>query len=161
MPTLEEDIERGLQIRAQIKELEAELKIIEERIQLVAEQGQQVPLKDEDREGKKFVARGRSAIVPVIFESDLLIASFLPDSDTHKALAKIAGDKLPLFFKPVNKYERVQDDGRDFRRVARTNLEPDAFAQFIKAATAMKKGGIPKSRVFVGWKESEPIAAAS
>ncbi len=161
MPTLEQDIERGIEIRAQIKELEAELKLIEERIQIVAEQGHQVPLKEEDREGKKFVARGKSTIVPVIFESDLLIASFLPDSAVHKALAKIAGDKLKLFFKPVNKYERVQEDGREFRRVARANLEPDPFAQFIKAATALKKGGIPKSRVFVGWKESEPIEATA
>jgi hypothetical protein len=157
MPTLEEDIERGFQIRVQISELQAELKQIEERIQLVAEQGKQVPLKDEDREGKKFVGRGKSATVPVIFESDLLIASFLPESEVHKALAKIAGDKLKLFFKPVHKFERVQEDGRDFRRIARANLEPDDFAQFIRTATAVKKGGIPKSRVFVAWKEAEPI----
>lgn len=160
-PTLEQDIERGIEIRAQMEELKTELKLIEERIQLAAEQGQQVPLKETDREGKKFIGRGRSSIVPVIFESDLLIGSFAPDSPVHKALTKIAGDKLKLFFKAVNKYERVQEDGREFRRVARATLEPDAFAQFIKAATAVKKGGIAKSRVYVAWKESEPIEATA
>jgi hypothetical protein len=160
-PTLEEDIERGLQIQAQIKELQAELKEIETRVQAVAEQGRQVPLKEQDREGKKFPASGRSAIVPVIFESDLIIGSFAPDSPAHKELAKIAGDKLKLFFKSVNKFERVQDDGREFRRLARATFEPDPFAQFIKAATAVKKGGIAKSRVYVAWKEAEPVQAAS
>lgn len=160
-PTLEEDIERGLQIRAQIAELEAELKQIEARVQAVAEQGRQVPLKEQDREGKKFPATGRSAIVPVIFESDLIIGSFAPDSPVHKKLAQIAGDKLKLFFKPVNKFERVQTDGREFRRLARTTFEPDPFAQFIRAATAIKKGGIAKSRVYVAWKEAEPVQSTT
>jgi hypothetical protein len=160
-PTLEQDIERGLQIQAQIKELQAELKEIEARVQAVAEQGRQVPLKEQDREGKKFPAAGRSSIVPVIFESDLIIGSFAPDSPVHEKLKKIAGDKLKLFFKPVNKFERVQEDGREFRRLARNTFEPDPFAQFIKAATAVKKGGIAKSRVYVAWKEAEPVQASA
>lgn len=160
MPTLEEDIERGIQIRAEIEKLTAELKLVEARIQAVAEQGTHVPLKEEDREGKKFIGRGRSAIVPVIFESDLLIASFLPNSPVHTELEEIAGDKLKLFFRDVRKFERVQEDGRDFRREARKAFKPDQFARFIRASLSLKKGGIPKSRVVVAWKESEPLKTA-
>jgi len=160
IPTIEQDIERGLAIQEEIKALQAELKQIEARIQAVAEQGTQVPLKEADREGKKYPATGTKNIVPVIFESDLIIASFEPDSPTHHRLAEIAGKKLNLFFREVRRFERVQDDGREFRRKARATFEPDPFAQFVQAATAVKKGGIAKSRVYVAWKEAEPITAA-
>lgn len=159
-PSLEEDIARGLQIGREMERLKAELKGIEARIQAFAEIGQHEPLKEEDREGKKFVARGGGVILPVIFESDLLVASFKPDSETHKQLVEIAGPQLPVFFKPVNKFERVQEDGREFRRTARRTFEPDTFARFIRACLDIKKDGIPKSRIVVGWKESEPDTAA-
>jgi hypothetical protein len=158
-PTLEQDIARGLEIRRQIELLQTELKAIEARIQAIAEIGKQEPLKEADREGKKFVARGAGTILPVIFESDLLIASFKPDSDTHRTLEEIAGDKLGQFFRDVRKFERVQDDGRLFRRAARATFEPDTYAAFIRGCLDVKKDGIPKSRVVVAWKESEPDTA--
>lgn len=155
---LQADIARGIEIQAEIKKLQAELKAIEARVQAHAETGLHVPLKEEDREGKKFVARGGGYIVPVIFESDLLKASFKPDSETHKALAGIAGDRLKDFFAEVHKFERVQEDGRLFRRAARAAFEPDTYAAFIRACLDVKKDGIPKSRVVVAWKEAEPDA---
>lgn len=154
-PTLEQDIARGLEIRRQIELLQTELKAIEGRIQALAEIGKQEPLKEADREGKKFNARGAGRIVPVIFESDLLIASFKPDSDTHKRLLEIAGDKLPDFFADVRKFERRQDDGRAFRRSARAAFDPDTCAAFLRGCLDIKKDGIPKSRVIVAWKEAE------
>lgn len=153
---LQADIARGIEIQAEIKKLQAELKLIEARIQSHAETGLHEPLKEEDREGKKFVARGGGYIVPVIFESDILIASFKPDSDTHQRLAEIAGDKLGDFFADVRKFERRQEDGRAFRRAARAAFDPDTFAAFIRGCLDVKKDGIPKSRVVVAWKEAEP-----
>ena len=157
---LEQDIARGLEIRRQIELLTLELKAIESRIQALAEIGKHEPLQDADREGKKFNARGAGQIVPVIFESDLLIASFKPDSDTHKRLLEIAGDKLPDFFADVRKFERRQDDGRAFRRSARAAFGPDLCAAFLRGCLDIKKDGIPKSRVIVAWKEAEPDTAA-
>jgi hypothetical protein len=157
-PTLEQDIARGLEIRAEIERLSSELKAIEARIQAIAEIGKQEALKEADREGKKFVARGADQCVPVIFESDLLIASFKPDSDTHRTLAEIAGDKLASFFADVRKFERRQADGRAFRRQARAAFEPDTYAAFIRGCLDVKKDGIPKSRVVVAWKEAHPAA---
>lgn len=152
-PTLDQDIARGIEIRQEIESLNRELKTIETRIRSYAEAGPQLPLKDEDREGKKYLARGAGKILPVIFESDLLIASFPADSEAHKTLTGIAGHHLPKLFKEVHKYERVQDDGQKFRRTARQLLEPDQFAEFIRACLDVKKDGIPKSRIVVGWKE--------
>ena len=99
-------------------------------------------------------------ILPVIFESDLLIASFKPDSDTHKKLVDIAGETLPDFFADTRVFKRVQEDGREFRREARKAFAPDTYAEFVRACLDLKKGGIPKSRVVVGWKETEPDTAA-
>ncbi|MCW1883978.1 hypothetical protein OKA04_04510 [Luteolibacter flavescens] len=160
-PSIAEDIARGTWIQEEIARLTEELKLINARIQAVAESSQHEPLKEQDREGKKWVARGAGRSLPVIFESDLLIASFKPNSDTHSKLVTIAGEKLGLFFKPVNKFERVQSDGREFRRDARNAFAPDEYAAFIKACLDIKKGGIPKSRIVVAWKEAEPTASAT
>lgn len=154
MNSLAQDIARGLEIRRQIELLKTELKAVESRIQAIAETGKQEPLKETDREGKKFNATGAGKIVPVIFESDLLIASFKPDSETHKRLLEIAGDKLPDFFADVRKFERRQDDGRAFRRSARAAFDPDTYAAFIRGCLDVKKDGIPKSRVVIAWNEA-------
>ena len=81
--------------------LKIELDAIESRLEAAGLEGHQIPLQEADREGKQFLARGREKVVPVRFESDQIIASFLPESLTHQAVLDIVGDKMNKFFKDV------------------------------------------------------------
>jgi len=154
---IEKDIERGIQIRAEIAKLTEELKAIEARLQKAGQEGEQIPLQDPRREGKQFLARSASRIIPIRFESDLIAASFEPDSTMHKEAAEITGDHFPRFFRQSNKYVRVPEDGEDLRVLARQLLEPEKFALFIRAVTSRDKKGIAKSRIVVGWKDEKPV----
>lgn len=151
------DIERGIEIKAQLAALAEELKAIEKRLESAGLNGEQIPLQDANREGKQFLARSSQRIVPVRFESDLIAASFDPDSIMHKQAAEIAGDLLPRFFKQSTKFARVPEDGEDFRILARAILEPDKFAALIQAVTQRDKKGIAKSKIVVGWKDAKPL----
>lgn len=153
------DIERGLQIKTLMAELADELKAIEARLAAAGAKGEQIPLQDANREGRQFLARSERRIVPVRFESDLIAASFDPDSIMHKECVAIAGDLLPRFFKQSNKFARVPEDGEDFRILARQLLEPDKFAELIRAVTQRDKKGIAKSKIVVGWKDAKPVTA--
>lgn len=151
------DIERGIEIKAEIANLTTELKEIEARLQKAGQTGEQVALQDPSREGKQFLARSTRRIIPVRFESDLVAASFDPDSIMHKEASDIAGDLLPRFYKQSNKFARVPEDGEDLRIIARELLTADKFALFIRAITSRDKKGIAKSRIVVGWKDEKPI----
>jgi hypothetical protein len=159
------DIARGLEIRAEIKRLTTELDAIEERLEQAGLAGDQVPLQDKDREGKQYLAKGTSKIVPVRFESDLIAGSFAPDSLMHKAVKAALGedhaDKLPLFFKDIRTFTRVPKDGLAFRKLARQQLDPDTFAKLISATTQRNKDGIPKSKTIIAWDDAKPIDQAS
>lgn len=154
------DIERGIEIRAEIEKLTLELKAIEARLQEAGQNGDQIPLQDQRREGKQFLASSDQRIVPVRFESDLICASFEPDSIMHKEAAEITGDHFPRFFKQSNKFARVPKDGEELRVLARKLLQPDKFALFIRAVTDRNKQGIAKSRIVVGWKDEKPLTTA-
>lgn len=158
------DIARGLEIKAQIAALEAELKAIESRLEAAALDGDQIPLRDADREGKQFLARGKDKIVPIRFESDLIAGSFQPDSQMHIAVITALGDdhkdKLPQFFKDTRTFERVPKDGRKFRQLAREILDSRTFALLIQAATQRNKDGIAKSRTVIAWDDAKPVEQA-
>lgn len=151
------DIERGIEIKSEIAKLTIELKEIEARLQKAGQDGDQIPLQDPNREGKQFLARSDRRIIPVRFESDLLAASFDPDSAMHDEVACITGDLMPRFYKQSNKFARVPEDGEDLRILARELLAADKFALFIRAVTSRDKKGIAKSRIVVGWKDEKPI----
>ena len=157
------DIERGHEIRADIAKLSAELKEIEARLKSAAEKGEHVPLQDKDREGKQCLLRSPRLVLPVRFTADSIVGSFLKDSPMHTEILGIVGEqKLPLFFKETPGFERVPKDGQKFRQVARKNLEADAFAKLIRAATSRDKAGIAKSSVQIAWDDAkEPGAVAS
>lgn len=145
------DIERGAEIRAQIAGLQKELKTVESRLKQAAQEAPHVALEDENREGKQALLRSVKSVLPVRFTSDAIVASFDPDSGIHHKLAQIAGDKLHLFYAPVEKYQRVPKDGVEFRRIARDHLGPEAFAQLIYHATQRTKDGIAKSATIIAW----------
>jgi hypothetical protein len=150
------DIERGAEIRAEIARLKKELKAVEGRIKQAAQESPHRDLEDENREGKQALLRSSKSVLPVRFTSDSIVASFDPDTELHLALRDIAGDKLGLFYEEVRKFQRVPKDGVKFRRIARENLEPKAFAELIHAATQRTKDGIAKSATVIAWDDLRP-----
>jgi hypothetical protein len=154
------DIERGKEIQTEIAKLTAELKQINARLQAAGEAADHLPLADADREGKQAILTGSRHSLPIVFESDLLIASFKPDSPKHEEIKAILGDKLPQFFRDTRVFERIQEDGKAFRKFARENLPADTFAKLVQAATDRKKDGIAKSRIVVDWDAAKPLDQA-
>lgn len=151
------DVARGLEIKKQQKALAAELKAIENRLEQAGLEGDQIPLQEEDREGRQFLAASEDRIVPVIFESDQIIASFKPDSEIHKTIAERAGIQLPAFYSDSRSFNRVPKDGQSFRRAAREILGTAAPA-FINACLQRDKGGIPKNRTVIAWDNARDVA---
>jgi len=157
------DIARGIEIRKQIAKLEDELKAIETRLEEDALKYpfDHVPLQDKDREGKQYLAEGSDKIIPVIFESDLIAGSFLPESNMHRQVVAVLGEQysgqLPRLFKDTRAFMRVTKDGKAFRKLAREILDNDTFARLISAVTQRDKAGIPKSRTIIAWDEARPV----
>lgn len=151
------DVARGIEIKAEIGKLTIELKAIEARLESAGLAGEQVPLQDENREGKQFLARGSRHVLPIRFESDLIVGSFEIDSPTHCEIKVICGEFLPRFFRPSTKLDRVPKDGEAFRKLARQLLEPEAFAKLIRAATARDKNMIARCRTVVAWDDAKTI----
>jgi hypothetical protein len=152
------DVERGLELRETIKSAQAELKTIEKRLETAGLEGEQVPLQEADREGRQFLARSPKLglVIPVVFESDQVVASFAPHTDMHAGLTAISNGHFGEFFRETRKFERVQKDGQDFRKQARLILAERAPA-FISAALQRDKAGIPKSRTLISWDNAKPI----
>jgi hypothetical protein len=152
------DIERGLELRATIKTSQAELKSIEKRLEQAGLEGEQIPLQEADREGRQFLARSPKLglIVPVVFESDQIVASIQPDTDIFNALLAISAPHFGKFWQPVTKLDRVQKDGQAYRQTAREILGELAPA-FIAASLQRDKSGIPKSRTIIAWENSKRI----
>lgn len=153
------DIERGIELRKNIKSAQNELKAIEKRLEQAGLEGEHIPLQEEDREGRQFLARSPKLglIVPVVFESDQIIASVSPGTEIHANLTRIADLRFPEFFKASDKLDRIPKDGQSFRKLAREMLAEDA-PSFISAALQRDKAGIPKSRTIIAWDNAKPIA---
>jgi hypothetical protein len=151
------DVDRGLQLRAEIAEREHELKGIIARLEQAALTGKQIALEDAEREGKQFLATGTREIVPVIISSDELMGSFTDGSPAHTKVAAVAGDSLASFFKKTITWERIAKDGKRFRAAALQLLGKDAAPPFISACVARDKAGIPKSKITVQWDRVRPL----
>ena len=156
--SLRADVDRGLEIRAEIEKLQTELKDIETRVKHTALHGEQVELTDADREGRQYLAAGTSKIVPVIFTADIIVGEFGFGSQRHNEITttlKYEADMLPEFFKSVRKYENRFDSGKKFRAHA-TEIFGERAPAFITACVARDKDGIPKSAIKVMWDETKP-----
>lgn len=155
------DVDRLIVVKAEIAKLTAEAKAIEARLEKAALDGEQVPLQDAEREGKQFLARGSSRIVPIRFEADNLVSTFKHESPLHKELQTLLGNDFATFFKEVRGFERkYKDDANKFRKFARTQLQPDAYAALIKTCLAKDKDGIPKSKTVIAINDAKPIELA-
>ena len=146
------DVDRGLEIRETMEKLKTELKDIETRLQMAALQGEQVELKDAERDGRQFLARGSDRSVPVIITADLITGSFAANSEKHREIQAVAESLLTKFYKPVSKYESRFESGKKFRLQAAELLGLSAPA-FITACVARDKDGIAKSAVKIMWQE--------
>lgn len=155
---ISQDIERGLELRATIKAHQTELKTIEKRLESAGLEGEQIPLQEADREGRQFLARSPKLglIVPVVFESDQIIASLQPDTATHEALSIISGRHFGAFWQPVSSLARIQKDGQSYRATAREMLGAVA-PKFIAASLQRDKSGIPKNRTIIAWDQAKPM----
>lgn len=156
MTTTQHSVDRGLEIRAQIEQLKEELDIIESSLQLTARQGQQIDLNDPDREGKQYLAHGTEVIVPVVLTADVIIGQFVDDSPMHARLEAIAGESLKHLFKKKTIWENLAKSGKQFRTLANQTLEAKG-PEFITAAIARDKHGIPKSSIKVEWNRAGDI----
>jgi hypothetical protein len=150
--SLRADIDRGLEITAEMEKLSVELKDIEVRVKHAALHGEQVDLNDADREGRQFIAAGTAKAVPVILTSDMIIGEFGKGSERHlKIVDSITHDgKVLEFFKAVNKFENRFDSGKKFRKHADEVFGSEAPA-FLTACIARDKAGIPKCAIKVMW----------
>ena len=152
--SIKADIDRGLEIRAELEKLTTELKDIEVRVKHAALHGEQIDLADADREGRQFLATGTSSIVPVVFTADKLIGSFKLNTPIHNKILAALGPKhigmLPEFFAREVKFDNQFESGKKFRSRAGELLDTDAPA-FITARVARDKDGIPKSDIKILW----------
>ena len=143
-------VDRGLQLRALADGIKVELEEIEQQIIDIAQQGEQIPLVDEEREGKQYLAVGTAATIPVIFTADKIIASFKDRSAVHGKIVLAAGEHLEAFYKSQTTWEMIQRNGKIFRRQAGEILGA-AGPAFITACLARDKFGIPKSDIKIDW----------
>ena len=156
MTTLAKSVDRGLEIRAQIQELQDELSTVEECLRHAALEGEQIELTDPDREGRQFLARGTESTVPVVLTADMVAQTFADGSKIHARLAEVAGDKLGQFYRAVTTWKILSKTGKAFRLEAMAILGNEAPA-FITAALARDKNGIPKSQIKVEWDRAEDV----
>lgn len=155
------DIERGLELRDTIKAALVELKTIEKRLEAAGLEGEQIPLQEADREGRQFLARSPKLglIVPIVFESDQIIASFRKNSaldDSLQAFCDCREIRLHDFYVPETTYSRLAKDGQEFRKTARQMLGPIA-PDFIAQCVQRDKAGIGRSRTIIAWDNAKPI----
>lgn len=151
------DVDRGLEIRAQMEKLKAELKDIETRLHHAALHGEQVELNDADREGRQYLATGSDRIVPVILTADLIVGEFAHSSPRHKEVRAVAQElsQFHEFFKPVSKFENRFESGKKFRLRAADVFGKEIAPKFVTACVARDKDGIAKSSIKVAWDETK------
>lgn len=159
--------DRLADIVAEIATLTAEKKQLEAKLQAygLAHPELHEHLKDDKREGRRLNLRGSRHSVPLVFTSDLLIASFKNESPKHKQLLGIlAKDEslaplasLARFFDALVSWERRLEDGQKFRAAVAEWLPPDVAAEFIAACTQQDKHGVKKSNVVFDYKAAEKV----
>jgi hypothetical protein len=149
-------VDWGIELRREIAEREAELELIEGNLVNFAQDGEQVPLVDADREGKQFLAQGSKVIVPVVFTADKIVGSFKDGAALQQQLRTLAGDNLRWFYAPTRQWKMVPKNGKMFRFEAARMLGPTAPA-FITACLDRDKHGIPKSDIKIDWERAREI----
>ena len=155
--SIKDMVDRGLAIREELKKLKLELKGIASKLERYGLNGQHEELKDSDREGRRWLARGSSLIVPVVFTADKIIGSFKANSPAHTRILAASDSRLRDFYHSVTTFENLFDDGKKFRARADELLGKEQGPRFITACLSTDKHGIPESDVKILWDDAEPI----
>lgn len=155
--SIKADIDRGIEIRQEMKALKLELDALELRLIAAARAGEHVPLSETSREGRRFLARGTEKVVPVIFTADKLISSFAENSAMHQKISAISPGFYQQFFRRKVLFERSIEEGNRFRKTVAEMLGADAPA-FITACVSRDKDGITKSDEKIHWDRAEEVA---
>lgn len=151
--TTAELIARGRELTTTITNAERELKEIESVIRSRALAMPHEPLADGNREGRRAVLRDGEEKVAVLFESDVLKASFASDSPVAKAvLPLLSPAQTSTLFKKKTTFERAVKDGHKFRLQCAEVLPPEVAATVIDQLKDRDRNGIVKSKSVVEWK---------
>lgn len=151
--TTSELIARGRELTTTITNAERELKAIEEILRSRALAMPHEPLADGNREGRRAMLRDGDEHVAVLFESDILKASFASDSPVAKAVLPLLDSaQISALFKKRTTYERAVKDGHKFRLQCAELLPAELSAQVIDLLKDRDRNGIVKSKSVVEWK---------
>lgn len=149
----QELIARGRQLIALITAYESELKTIEETLRSRALAMPHEPLADGHREGRRATLRDGAEALTVLFESDVLKASFAADSPCAKSILPLLdADQTTTLFKARTTYERAIKDGHKFRLHCAEILTSSLAAQVIDLLKDRDRNGIVKSKSVIEWK---------
>lgn len=157
------DVDRGLEICRQINALEEELKLIEERLKQYGldHPEKQIELTDKDREGRQFVAEGKSNVVPIVFTADLIRQSFQNGGKHHAAITAALPLNVPVsrFYERAVTWELLAKNGKAFRASAEEILGKEFAPPFITACVSRDKDGMAKSAIKVEWDRATEVAS--
>lgn len=150
--TTETLIARGRDLTARIAKDTSELKQIEEILRSRALAMPHEPLADGNREGRRAILRDGSQSLPVLFESDVLKASFDASSPVAHALLPLLNHaEIQALFRQKHTYERTIKDGHKFRLHCSAVLGSDLAAIVIEKLKDRDKNGIVKSKSVIEW----------
>lgn len=97
--------------------------------------------------------RDGKELLTVLFESDVLKASFASDSPVAKAvLPLLDAEQTAAIFKVRTTYERAVKDGHKFRLQCADLLPADIAAKLIDLLKDRDRNGIVKSKSVIEWK---------
>lgn len=146
-------IARGRELRNLIDAAEAELKQIDDTLRSRALAMPHEPLAQGNREGRRAIIRDGDQKVSVLFESDILKASFAADSPVAQSLLPLLSkDQISNLFRVKKTYERSIKDGYKFRLQCSEILDPDLAALVIDKLKDRDRNGIVKSKSVIEWK---------
>lgn len=146
-------IARGRELNHIITASKKELADIEEVLRSRALAMPHEPLTDGNREGRRARLRDGEDEVTVLFESDILKASFDINSPTGTAVESLlVADECNQLFKRKTTLERSVKDGHKFRLQCAELLGPDQAAQLIDILKDRDKDGIVRSKSVIEWK---------
>lgn len=146
-------IARGRELTATIAAAEAELKQIEETLRHRALAMPHEPLAQGNREGRRARLRDAGEEVSVLFESDMLKASFAIDSPTGLAVESLlVSSQCDDLFRRKTTLERITKDGHKFRLQCAELLPAEIASQLIDTLKDRDRNGIVKSKSVIEWK---------
>lgn len=155
MSSVKDLVDQGLILRDRITRDTKELKAIAVRLEAIGLTRDMEFLKDEDREGRRWMARGTTKLVPVIFTADKIVGTFKDGTPLHGTVGRAAEGKLNEFFTMTKTWENCFDDGKAFRQHAREVLGEIKGPALVSACLARDKDNLPRSDVKILWNDAE------